>query len=143
MRLLRLGKRNWTVLVVTKGRFECPVLDLLEASGDPGERLLSDLKEYVPNRGPPKNSEASKPLRDKILEFREPVTKGGTLRLLYFYDEGHVVVCANGVLKKSDKTPDDLIDAAVAIRTAYVEARESGQLEIVPLSDDPEYGDKK
>ena len=119
MRLVRLGQGRWTVLAVLNGRGDCQVLDLLESEGAPGERLLADLQERVPNHGPPLNSEASKPLRDKILEFREPTNHGGTLRVLYFYDKGHVVVCANGVLKKTDKTPDELIDQAVAIKAAY------------------------
>jgi hypothetical protein len=124
-------------------RDECPVLDLLESSGDPGKRLLSDLKESIPERGPPKNNpEASKALRDSILELREPVSKGGTLRVLYFYDKGRVIVCANGILKKSNKTPDDLIDAAVRVRNDYMAAVQNGQLEIVdPPTETPNGAD--
>ena len=51
--------------------------------------------------------------------------------MLYFYDKGRVVVCVNGVLKKSNKTPDDLIDAAVRIRREYLDAVKSNSLEIV------------
>lgn len=116
------------------------MLDLLESAGAPGERLLADLQERVPNHGPLHNSEASKPLRDKILEFREPTKKGGTLRVLYFYDKGHVVVCANGILKKSERTPDDLIDAAVAPKAEYDAARLRNEIEIedLPPGDDTE-----
>ena len=109
------------------------MLDLLQSEGDPGDRLLADLKETIPERGPLRNTEASKPLRDKILELREPTSHGGTLRVLYFYDAGHVIVCVNACLKKTNKTPDDLIDAAVALRAAYFEAKEQGRLRIEDL----------
>ncbi len=116
-------------------RGECPVLDLLMRCGIPGQRLLADLTQSVPERGPPtNNSEATKPLREKIFEFREPVKKGGTLRVLYFYDKGHVVVCANGILKKSNKTPDELIDAAVTIRKRYFADAKCNQLQIHDLT---------
>ena len=69
--------------------------------------------------------------RARFAHVREPVKKGGTLRVLYFYDKGRVVVCVNGVLKKSNKTPDDLIDAAVRIRREYLDAVKSNSLEIV------------
>lgn len=138
MQLLRLGKRKWTVLALKTGRDGCPVLDLLRDSGPPGERLLADLRESIPERGPPKNKEASAYLRDHIFEFREPVSKGGTLRVLYFYDKGHVIVCANGVLKKKDKTPDALIDEAVDIRDDYLaaKARNDIRIEILPAEDE-------
>jgi phage-related protein len=122
---------------------QCAVLDLLMNSGAPGERLLADLRESVPERGPPTNNrEATKALRDKILEFREPVKKGGTLRVLYFYDKGRVVVCVNGVSKKSNKTPDDLIDAAVRIRGEYLAAVKSNSIEIVDLPAEKIDGDQ-
>jgi hypothetical protein len=140
MDLLLIGKGVWTVLAVLDDRGDCEILDLLQSHGAPGERMLADLQHSVPERGPPKNTEASKPLRDKILEFREPVTKGGTLRILWFYDEGKVIVCANGELKKRDKTSDSLIDAAVAVRDRYLEDKGLGKIRIQDL---PEPNDDK
>lgn len=133
MRLAKLGQGRWKVLAVVNARGDCPVLELLMESGAPGVRLLADLQERVPQHGPPRNSEASKPLRDKIFEFREPTTHGGTLRILYFYDKGNVVICANGILKKSRKTPDELIDAAVDIKAAYDAATQRNDIEIEEL----------
>jgi phage-related protein len=143
MRLIRLGHQQWTVLAVMDRGDGCAVLDLLMNSGAPGERLLADLKESVPERGPPmNNTEATKVLRDKILEFREPVKKGGTLRVLYFYDKGRVVVCVNGILKKSDKTPDDLIDTAIRIRREYLAEVAAGLVEIIDLPAEKPDGDE-
>lgn len=70
---------------------------------------LVRLLDYVANAGPPKDAEKSKPLRDGIFEFR---TKGG-LRLLWFYDEGRVVICANGYIKQGQKTPKEQIEEAI------------------------------
>jgi hypothetical protein len=133
MDLLRIGHGAWTVLTILDSNGDSKVLDLLEANGAPGERILADLQRFIPERGPPKNKEASKPLRDKILEFREPVTKGGTLRVLWFYDEGNVVVCANSELKKKDKTSATLIDAAIADRNRYLADKKLGRLTIKDL----------
>ena len=121
------------MLAVSDDESNCAVLDLLAENGAPGERMLADLQASVPERGPPRNSEASKPLRDKIFEFREPVTKGGTLRVLWFYDEGKIVVCANGELKKTRKTSDSLIEAAIADRDRYLTDKRLGRLSIKDL----------
>jgi hypothetical protein len=136
MRLVRFGQKRWTVLAVMDDRGDCPVLELLKGAGDPGARVLADLQEVYPERGPPRNSEASKALRDKILEFREPTTKGGTLRVLYFFDKGYMIICANGCLKKKDKTPDDLIDAAIAIRNTYFAAQTRNEIAVEELPPD-------
>lgn len=121
------------MLAISDDQSNCEVLDLLAESGVSGERMLADLQVSVPQRGPPKNSDASKLLRDKILEFRELVTKGGTLRVLWFYDEGNVVVCANGELKKKDKTSASLIDAAIKDRDRYLADKKLGRLTIKDL----------
>ena len=133
MRLTLLGHAEWTVLAVMTERGNCEVLDLLMSSGKPGERMLADLTQRMPQHGPPRNTEASKALRDRILELREPVSKGGTLRVLYFYDAGKVIVCANAVLKKSRKTPDELIDAAVEVRKRYWVASRQRKIRIETL----------
>ena len=53
--------------------------------------------DYVIEAGPPKDAEKSKLLREGIFEFR---TKGG-LRLLWFYDEGRVVICVTVTSNKA------------------------------------------
>jgi phage-related protein len=137
MRLLKLGQKEWTVLAVLDEHDGCSVLDLLAGAGDPGKRMLADLQVSIPERGPPLNNpEASKALRDSILEFREPTNRGGTLRVLYFYDKGRVIVCAEGLLKKRNKTPDALIDNAIKIRTQYLGAQKLGRIQIESLPGD-------
>ena len=74
--------------------------------------------------GPPKDAEKSKLLREGIFEFR---TKGG-LRLLWFYDEGRVVICVNGYIKQGQKTPRQQIDEAIQWKSRYFEAKQTGKL---------------
>jgi phage-related protein len=128
MRILQLGRGTWTVQAICTDDGECPVMNLLMQSGKPGLRLLADLQQTVPARGPGHNEQFSKYLRDDILEFRQPTSRGGTPRVLYFYDAGRVVVCTGGELKKSNKTSDALIDQAIELRERYRAARAAGDL---------------
>jgi phage-related protein len=80
--------------------------------------------DYVIEAGPLKDAEKSKQLREGIFEFR---TKGG-LRLLWFYDEGRVVICVNGYIKQGQKTPRQQIDEAIQWKSRYFEAKQTGKL---------------
>jgi phage-related protein len=58
----------------------------------------------------------------------------GTLRLLYFYDEGRVIVLTKMFYKsggKSGKTSKALIKAAQKVYSDYVEAKRKGTLEFI------------
>ena len=79
--------------------------------------------------GPPRDEEKSKLLREGIFEFR---TKGG-LRLLWFYDEGRVVICVNGYIKQGQKIPNAEIDAAIQWKNKYFAAKRSGTLKEITL----------
>jgi hypothetical protein len=85
---------------------------------------LVRILDYVVEAGPPKDMEKSKPLREAIFEFR---TKGG-LRLLWFYDEGRVVICANGYIKQGQKTPPQQINEAIEWKKKYFEAKQARKL---------------
>ena len=85
---------------------------------------LVRILDYVVETGPPKDAEKSRQLRDGIFEFR---TKGG-LRLLWFYDEGRVVICVNGYIKQGQKTPRQQIEEAIQWKDKYFEAKQAGKL---------------
>ena len=85
--------------------------------------------DHTADNGPPRDEEKSKPLREGIFEFR---TKGG-LRLLWFYDEGRVVICVNGYIKQGQKTPNAEIDAAIQWKNKYFTAKRSGTLKEITL----------
>lgn len=85
---------------------------------------LVRILDYFAESGPPRDEEKSKLLREKIYEFR---TKGG-LRLLWFYDAGNVVICANGYIKQGQKTPNAEIETAIQWKKNYFQAKETGKL---------------
>ena len=80
---------------------------------------LVRILDYVVDAGPPRDEEKSKLLRDGIFEFR---TKGG-LRLLWFYDEGSVVICVNGYIKQGQKAPEQHIQEALNWKKIYLQAK--------------------
>jgi hypothetical protein len=109
-----------------------PFLDFQEeaTSREPREwPKLVRIMDYAADAGPPKDEEKSKPLRAGIFEFR---TKGG-LRLLWFYDEGRVVICVNGYIKRGQKIPTAEMDAAIQWKTKYFAAKQSGTLKEITL----------
>ena len=91
---------------------------------------LVRILDYFAEAGPPKDPEKSKFLRDEIFEFR---TKGG-LRLLWFYDEGRVVICVNGYIKQGQKAPNVEIEAAIKWKNNYLAAKRAGTLKEIKLS---------
>ena len=52
---------------------------------------------------------------EKVFEFK---TRGG-VRVMAFWDEGRVIICSHGFLKKSQKTPDGELARAVSARGEY------------------------
>ncbi|HEU4652878.1 MAG TPA: type II toxin-antitoxin system RelE/ParE family toxin [Steroidobacteraceae bacterium] len=147
MKLLLLGKGQWTVYAVCSGEETCPILDFItELDPKRGSKVLSDLQQFVPFSEPQDwvRIDMSWKLRgtEDILEFRWPTKKGGTPRVYWFYDEGRVVVCACGDNKKGDTKQED-IDAATSVRLNYFAAKQKNDLTVVTFehftaSDDEE-----
>ena len=84
-------------------------------------RLLS----FVAEQGPPHNVEVSHKIVGDIWELI-----AGRLRVLWFYDQGRVVVCSHGFVKRTRKTPTSEIDRAQAVFDAYQSAKRSGLLKM-------------
>ncbi len=85
-------------------------------------RLLS----FASEQGPPRNVELSHKIAGEIWEFI-----AGQLRVLWFYDEGRVIVCSHGFLKRTRKTPPGEIDRAEAAYLEYQAAKKTRTLSIV------------
>lgn len=124
-RLIAVGAQN-------NEKIHLPYLDFLHAARHSAPRewpKLVRILDHTADVGPPRDEEKSKLLREGIFEFR---TKGG-LRLLWFYDEGNVVICVNGYIKQGQKTPNAEIDAAIRWKNNYFTAKRAGTLrEITP-----------
>ena len=52
------------------------------------------------------------------------------LRVLYFYDEGRIVICTHGFVKKSQKTRQSEIKHALQIMRKYFEDKKWGEIQI-------------
>lgn len=128
MLLRRVCRARWDVLAVCTERGDCALLDFLEGleghlakEGTRAELLL----ERVAAQGPRLGNEISKPLGGEIFELRF-----GSIRMLWFYDAGQVVVVTHGFVKKGQKTPPVEIRRAEQARKEYFEALRGGRLRI-------------
>jgi phage-related protein len=65
-------------------------------------------------------------IEDGIWQFR-----ADDIRVFWFYDEGSVIICTHGYLKKVNKTPRKQIDKAKSIRNDYVQSKKEGKLTIM------------
>jgi Phage derived protein Gp49-like (DUF891) len=130
VRIAAVIKGDWTVYELLNERG-----DGLLAGAEPGpdtKRMWAFLAQ-VAEHGPESFGEnrchhvAADP---KIFQF--DVT--GTLRFLWFYDRGHVVVLVRCFYKeggKRGKTPPHLIDAAQAVFASYSAAKANNTLDII------------
>lgn len=63
-----------------------------------------------------------KHLADGIFELRA-IYGGDTYRILFFFDEGNIVILCNAFQKKTQKTPRAEIELAKRLRRAYYESK--------------------
>jgi phage-related protein len=89
-----------------------------------GRRMLK-LLDRVAQQGPPRNTAISHQLGPGIWEFIQ-----GRLRVLWFYDDGRLVICSHGFVKKRQKTPAAEIDRALAYQRQYLKAKKDKDLDI-------------
>jgi len=101
--------------------------------------MLADLTETLPNRtheSLKRDIEFSKHVRGKIFEFRLVVNRGGTLRVLYFFDKGYVIICCNAFAKKRNQLPEQEIQRAEKLYDQYTASGGVGALSIDAMEDD-------
>ncbi len=55
----------------------------------------------------------------------------GRFRILWFEDEGKVILCTHAFMKKSGKVPPAEIEMAVRIKEKYLSSRRDGTLELI------------
>lgn len=138
MRVVLIGQGLWTVCAICTDETTCPLLDFIaELDEKRGAKVLSDLKEYVPNSTPNdwSRTDFSWPLRgtDGIFEFRWPTKRGGTPRVFWFYDKGKLLVCSHGLMKKTHDLDPKEVQTAESLKARYLDARARGRLVTVTL----------
>ncbi len=60
----------------------------------------------------------------------------GRIRVLWFYDEGRVIICAHAFLKKDNKTPKREKEQARSAKAAYLDARQAGRIRVIDGTED-------
>lgn len=129
LRIVRRGR--WTVYAVCTERGDCPLLSFLQEGEPKGwqskekGRMLARLAS-VAEDGPPRNAEACHQVDDEIWQLEQ-----GRVRVLWFYDEGRVVVLSHGFLKSSRKTPEREKRTARAALKRYRDAKRRGEIRLL------------
>ena len=80
----------------------------------------------ISETGPPRNVEICHQVDDEIWQVEQ-----GRVRILWFYDEGRVVVLSHGFLKSTAKTPESEKRAAREALRRYKQARQSRTLRVL------------
>jgi hypothetical protein len=120
-RILAVGQKN------PDGALDCPVIDFFRQQDGHLDKL-SALLEYTARKGPPSNREKFKAVEGTALfEF-----KAFQHRLLCFLDIGGLIVCTNGVVKKRDALPPEVVRIGLSWRTAYFNAKMNNTLRHEP-----------
>lgn len=122
------------VQVDVNDKYSCPLLDFLESlpadcarSGDGILQLL----EHISRNGPRNLPDSLSHYVDKkehIWQFTK-----GKLRVLWFYDEGQLIVCSHGFIKKTQATPASEKGKAIDLKAQYFAAKNAEQLEFIEL----------
>jgi hypothetical protein len=130
MKLRLLEHGMWTVVAICDSRGDCPVqafVHELESDGLSDYRQVMALLRTTAMTGPPKSEKRSRSLGDDIFELK---TRGG-IRVLYFYDEGRLVICTEAVRKPKERELRGVKTRAVDARRQYFAAKQRAALEII------------
>jgi phage-related protein len=128
MKLTRVQRGQWDVLAICGPRGNCPLLEFLaglEAQLAADGRAMLRLLSFVAEQGPPRNVDVSHKISGEVWELI-----AGRLRVLWFYDEGRLVVCSHGFVKRTRKTPSGEISRAQASYDVYRAAKEAKNLKL-------------
>jgi hypothetical protein len=130
VRLLVIVRAEWLVVATVDARGGCPVRRFLEQllRDAPAEHshVIARLRELA-KRGRVTDERKARHLGDGIYELK---TRGG-VRVLYFVDEGRVIVCTDALKKPKPRQLSWLITRSVTVRASYLNAQRVGALRIV------------
>jgi len=128
MHLVPVSKGFYTVYAVASSREHCELLEFFESLGrnlqKDSDRMLA-LFARVAREGPPRNTEISHQIKGKLFEFIQ-----GRLRVFWFYDEGKLIICTSGFIKKGRKTPDREIEHATQVMNDYFGDKKRGEIKV-------------
>jgi phage-related protein len=120
---------KFTVLAECDDDLQCELLSFLNGlEGNlvkHGIRMLN-LLERIALEGPPRRVEVCHQIRGPIFQCEQ-----GRIRVLWFYDEGQMIICSHGFLKTSRKTPQRHIHRAESAYQRYFDDKAQGKINII------------
>ena len=116
--------KKFEVIFYEKKNGECPVEDFLSHLGLKMRAKYIGILEILEEKGHELREPYSKHLEDGIFEIRCKIGTNIT-RILYFFYYQKKIILTNGVVKKSQKTPQKEIELAKARRFDYIERMKS------------------
>ena len=130
MKLRYIQRGIWSILAICDDRGGCLVQEFIDRLGTNSQsdydQVMAQLGWAAVN-GPPRNDKKSRPLADKIFEFK---TRGG-IRIPYFYDKDRLVICTEAMRKPKKTELRAVIARALAARERYFEAKRRGAIEMI------------
>ena len=116
IRIVAVGAYN-------EGKYNCPAIEFLVGQDSEHPRMLERLTALLESTAkyrPLRNEQKFRALKntDEIFEF-----KADQLRLFCFWDEGDLLVCTNGAVKKKQRTDPTVIRTAIHWKNSYFEAK--------------------
>lgn len=121
LRLLKEGNRQ-TLYSIEQGYSVSNYLAELEKTNASGHAQIMRRLEYLADSGANGDKRQYRPLGNGLFEAK---AKSGP-RVLFFYDEGFIVLCVAGLNKQSQKTPKRDLDTALSRKKAYLDFKKTG-----------------
>jgi phage-related protein len=144
MKLRLVYRATWTIAAICTDRGDCPLWEFLtegvnDPEGEPGARsplgkervrLLARLR-VIARDGLPRNTAISHQIEPEIWQLEE-----GRIRVLWFYDQGKMIIVAHGFIKKTQKTPEREKLIARASLKRYRAAKLRGAVRLMEKDDE-------
>jgi hypothetical protein len=130
MKLRFVEQGIWRILAICGDRGGCQVQEFIDRlatdSASDYDQVMAQLLWAAVN-GPPRGDRKSRPLADKIFEFK---TRRG-ICLPSFYDQDRLVICTEAVRKPKKTELRIVITRALAARERYFEAKRRGAVDMI------------
>ena len=122
---VKVKQGNAFSIYVLEENGSCGLLEFLGTVTDGEVARFQRYLDRIKNNGLITNPEQSKQIANGLFYLR---TWGG-LRVFYFLDEGKMVICTNGYMKKKDKIDPRELKRAEIWKLKYFDAKASASLE--------------
>jgi hypothetical protein len=134
MILITVREEKFKILAPCDDRSQCEFLEFLkghlEGNLSANASHMLNLLDRASKEGAPRNVDISHQIRGPIFQFEK-----GRIRVLWFNDEGQIIVCAHWFIKESGKTiktKNADIKLAEAVHSKYFADKADGKITIIP-----------